>query len=90
MGRPRGRRKGGVQMERTPRISVVIPTYNRASMACECVASVLAMGWANLEVVVVDDCSPDNTGEILKRAFGHDRRVRCGTLAGILGVWRRR
>lgn len=50
-------------MERTPRISVVIPTYNRASMACECVASVLATGWANLEVVVVDDCSPDNTGK---------------------------
>lgn len=66
-----------MQMERTPRISVVIPTYNRASMACECVASVLATGWANLEVVVVDDCSPDNTGEMLKRAFGHDRRVRC-------------
>ena len=59
-----------------PKISVIIPTYNRAVMLCECVASVLATGWAELEIVVVDDCSPDNTEDELKRHFGKDRRVR--------------
>ena len=58
-----------------PKISVIIPTYNRAAMVCECVANVLATGWKELEVIVVDDCSPDNTKEALKRRFGEDCRV---------------
>ena len=63
-------------MHRTPSISVIIPTFNRSSMVCECVASVLATGWPKLEIVVVDDCSPDDTAGELKRRFGHDSRVR--------------
>lgn len=59
-----------------PKISVIIPTYNRATMVCECVASVLATGWTELEVIVVDDCSPDNTEDELKRHFRGDSRVR--------------
>ena len=58
-----------------PKISVIIPTYNRAAMVCECVASVLATGWMELEVIVVDDCSPDNTEDELKRRFKGERRV---------------
>lgn len=45
-------------------------------MVCECVASVLATGWPELEVIVVDDCSPDDTGDKLGRRFGEDGRVR--------------
>lgn len=59
-----------------PMISVVIPTFNRASMVCECVKSVLATGYSPLEVVVVDDCSPDDTGSRIAAAFGADGRVR--------------
>ena len=58
------------------RVSVVIPTYNRAEMVVRCVGSVVATGWENLEVVVVDDCSPDDTRERLRAAFGTDCRVR--------------
>lgn len=60
----------------TPKISVVIPTYNRAQMVCDCVASVLATDYASLEVIVVDDCSPDDTGDRLKTRFGGDARVK--------------
>ena len=63
-------------MDSAPKISVIIPTYNRASMVCACVASVLATEWPNLEVIVVDDCSPDNTVDEVKRCFGSDQRVR--------------
>lgn len=54
----------------TARISVIIPTFNRAEMVCRCVQSVLDTKWPSLEVIVVDDCSPDNTGEKVKAQFG--------------------
>lgn len=58
-----------------PKISVIIPTYNRAQMLCECICSVLNSGYANLEVVVVDDCSPDDTQDRVMERFGSDPRV---------------
>jgi len=60
----------------TPSITVIIPTYNRASMVCDCVRSVLATNYPALEVIVVDDCSPDNTGARLATEFGADVRVK--------------
>ena len=57
-------------------VSVIIPTYNRANMVCDCVASVLEQKGVGLEVIVVDDCSPDDTGLKIKERFGNDSRVR--------------
>ena len=51
-------------------ISVIIPTFNRAEMVCRCVQSVLDTKWPSLEVIVVDDCSPDGTSAKVKDAFG--------------------
>lgn len=52
------------------KISVIIPTYNRAEMVCRCVQSILDTHWPNLEIIVVDDCSPDSTGTKLQYNFG--------------------
>ena len=59
-----------------PLISVIIPTFNRAKMVCDCVRSVLATDYPNLEVIVVDDCSPDDTKEQVAAAFDSDTRVK--------------
>ena len=59
-----------------PEISVIIPTFNRAKMVCDCVRSVLATGYPMLEVIVVDDCSPDDTKMQIDAAFGNDPRVK--------------
>ena len=55
-------------------ISVIIPTFNRAEMVCRCVQSILDTKWPSLEVIVVDDCSPDNTREKLKENFSETIR----------------
>ena len=51
-------------------ISVIIPTFNRAEMVCRCVQSILDTEWPALEVIVVDDCSPDDTMNKVKERFG--------------------
>lgn len=47
-------------------VSVVIPAYNRAYTLERSVNSVLSQSCADLEVIIVDDCSDDNTAEIIK------------------------
>lgn len=54
---------------RTADVSVVIPTYNRASLVTRAIHSVLNQTVAPREIIVVDDGSKDNTAEVI-RAFG--------------------
>ena len=56
-----------------PRVSVVIPTYNCARYLGQAIDSVLAQTYADLEVIVMDDCSRDNTAEV---AFAYGSRIR--------------
>lgn len=48
-----------------PLVSVVIPTYQRASLICDALDSVLAQDWHPIEAVVIDDGSDDGTGTVV-------------------------
>ena len=52
-------------MSRSPLFSVVIPTYNRAEFVLKTLDSIFAQTFKDYEVIVVDDCSTDNTQQVL-------------------------
>ncbi len=53
----------------TPTVSVIVPTYNRADRIGATIQGLLASGVSDLEIVIVDDGSKDDTGDVV-RAFG--------------------
>ena len=56
-------------------VSVIIPTFNRAHCIERCVRSVLQQSFSNLEVIVVDDGSTDNTADCLHSLIAEDSRI---------------
>ncbi|MCF0187009.1 MAG: glycosyltransferase family 2 protein [Bacteroidaceae bacterium] len=51
-------------------VSVIIPTFNRAEQVCDCVYSLLESTHKNLEIIVVDNASTDDTVARLEHSFG--------------------
>lgn len=58
------------------RVSIILPTYNRAYCINRAVDSVLCQTWQGWELIVVDDGSADNTEEIMAAYAASDERVR--------------
>lgn len=58
----------------SPFFSIVVFTYNRASLLRDCIASILSQSFQDFELIVSDNCSDDNTEEV-SRSF-EDGRIR--------------
>ena len=59
-----------------PEVSVIVVGYKDADRIGTAIESVLRQSLANLEVIVVDDCSPDHTEEVVNEYVTKDSRVR--------------
>lgn len=59
-----------------PEISVVIPCYNRAALIGRAVESVRAQNFADLEIVIVDDGSKDDSVSVIERLAADEPRIR--------------
>lgn len=57
-------------------ISVIVPVYKVEKYLCKCVDSILAQTYANLEIILVDDGSPDNCGRICDEYALKDSRIK--------------
>lgn len=60
----------------SPKISVIIPVYNVEQYLRECLDSVVSQSLADIEIIAINDGSPDNSLSILKEYEAKDTRVK--------------
>ena len=56
-------------------VSIIMPSYNTESFIAESIQSVIAQSYKDWELIIVDDCSPDNTDDVVKPYLA-DARIR--------------
>lgn len=63
-------------MEEKDKVSVIIPAYNVEKYICKGVESVINQTYKNIEIVIVDDGSTDNTYNVVKKIANSDIRIK--------------
>lgn len=57
-------------------VTILIPTYNRSALVKDCIESALNQTYTNIEVLVVDDGSTDDTVEVVSELMKSDKRLK--------------
>ena len=57
-------------------VSIIMPTYNCAKFIGRTIESVINQTYENWELIIVDDCSKDNTEEVVKEYIEKDNRIK--------------
>ena len=55
--------------------SIIVPVYKTEDYLCKCVDSIIGQSFRDFELILVDDGSPDNCGELCDRYAAADERV---------------
>jgi len=63
-------------MDKQPAVSVIVPVYKAENYLCHCVDSLLAQTFPDFEILLIDDGSPDHSGDICDEYARKDSRVR--------------
>lgn len=62
-------------MDKIPLISVIVPVYNGEKFLAECLDSITGQTYQNIEILIVNDGSTDNSSEIIARFAANDHRI---------------
>jgi glycosyltransferase involved in cell wall biosynthesis len=77
-------------MVNAPQVSVLIPTFNYGRFLPEAIDSVLEQNFQDFELLVIDDCSSDDTSEVMRQYYARDPRIRFSanpTNVGMVNNW---
>jgi glycosyltransferase involved in cell wall biosynthesis len=61
--------------QKRPSVTVVVPAYNYGRFLCDCARSVLTQRDVDVELLIIDDCSTDNTPSVTAELAASDARV---------------
>lgn len=61
--------------ETKPKISIILPTYNGSGSISKAIESALAQTFTDFELIIINDASKDNTGDIVKNFAKNDSRI---------------
>ena len=87
-GEPMSASASVLELEKGPLVTIAIPTFNRAALLRGCIQSALAQTYRNLEMLVSDNASTDDTASVLLEF--NDKRLRVmkqETNIGLLPNW---
>ncbi|MER5176817.1 bifunctional glycosyltransferase family 2 protein/CDP-glycerol:glycerophosphate glycerophosphotransferase [Streptomyces sp. NPDC002896] len=73
-----------------PRFSIIVPVHKVQGFLRACLDSILTQSFTDIEVIAVDDCSPDNCGAIIDEYAARDPRVTAVHLPENVGLGRAR
>lgn len=62
-------------MDRTPKVSIIVPVYNDAPYLRQCIDSLINQTYRNIEIICIDDGSTDASGEIMDQYVKADGRI---------------
>lgn len=57
-------------------VSIIVPVYNVEKYIRKCVESIIDQDYENIEIILVDDGSPDNSGSIIRQISSKDKRIK--------------
>ncbi len=66
----------GEKVKNNQKVSVIVPLYNYAKYIGYCIKSILNQTYANFELIIVDDCSIDNSYKVSRQFEKEDKRVK--------------
>jgi hypothetical protein len=79
-----------IKYNNKPLISIILPSYNRQETLMISIRSIQNQSLKNIEIIIVDDCSTDNSTDTFKYLIEKDPRIRIFTHLKNMGVWRSR
>ena len=79
-----------VETNKRPLISVILPSFNKEDSLMISIRSIQNQHFKNIEIIIVDDCSTDNSKAHFKYLLRTDPRIRIFTHLKNMGVWRSR
>ena len=59
-----------------PKVSIIVPVYKAETYLSRCVESILAQSFTDFELLLIDDCSPDRSGELCDKFSEKDKRIK--------------
>jgi len=71
-----------------PLISVIVPSYNKENIIMKTIRSIQNQSLKNIEIIIIDDCSTDNSKEKFKILLETDQRIRMITHLKNMGLWK--